>query len=263
MPLLILGDATAGFYRRGVSSGDRWVCPLAMAPLEGGIEALLRTPPRALLSPRPDSGQDAVPTIWKFGQPDMQVGYLAHRLRQGIGPGDMGAFLAFAASMIKNYTACLAAAVPVQERLDHWIASLFPPVWLAAEFELPAPDLVAEFGPDVGDMIAATGSDKLLDRTGMYRDFNALLEKTVVELGFNIVRNFDCFLTAYGIIDEHYMVALRDSNDLDYATTRGVVSTSLWSIIDGSRVTAPSSGIREQFEQLLEEIRMVQMGPSG
>ena len=260
VPLLILGDAAAGFYRHGVSLGDRWICPLAMAPLEGGIGALLRTPPHA---PARASGQDAMPTIWKFGQSDAQAGYIAHRLRQGIGPGDIDAFMAFAAPMIRNYAAFLAAAVPVQERREHWIASLFPPVWLAAEFELPAPSLVAEFGPGLEDLIAAAGSDRLLDRTAMHREFNSLLEKTVLELGFNVLRNFDCFLAAHGVIDEQYMVAMRDLDELDYGTTRGVVSTSLWNIIDGNRSTTPPAGIQEQFEQLLEEIRLVQMGQSA
>ncbi len=260
VPLLIVGDATAGFYRRGLSSGDRWICPLAMAPLEGGIEALLRTPPPILLAPRLGAGQAPMPTIWKFGQADVQAGYLAHRLRQGIGPGDTDAFLAFAAPMIERYATFLAAVVPLHERPAHWIASLFPPVWLAAEVELPAPDLVVEFGPGVQDMISVAGSDKLLDRTGLYRGFNMLLEKAVVKLGFNVLQHFDCFLATHGVIDEFYMVPMRDAHDLNYATTHGVVCASLWNIIDGSRVTVPLVGIREQFEQLLDEIRMVQTG---
>ncbi len=260
VPLLILGDAAAGFYRHGVSLGDRWICPLAMAPLEGGIDELRRTPPHA---PARASGQDGMPTIWKFGQSEAHVGYLAHRLRQGIAPGDTGAFMAFAAPMIRDYTTFLAAAVPVQERREHWIASLFPPVWLAAEFDLPAPSLVAEFGPGLEGLIAAAGPDRLLDRTAMYREFNVLLEKTVLELGFNVLRNFDCFLAAHGVIDEQYMVAMRDLDELDYGTTRGVVATSLWNIVDGNRTHAPPAGIQEQFEQLLEEIRLVQMGQSA
>ena len=260
VPLLVVGDASAGFYRRGLSLGDRWICPIAMAPLEGGIEALLHTPPPILLAPSPGAGQAPMPTIWKFGQAEAQAGYLAHRLRRGIGPGDTDAFLAFAAPMIERYAAFIAAMVPMRERPAHWIASLFPPVWLATEFELPAPDLIAEFGPGVQDIISVAGSDKLLDRTSLYRGFNMLLEKAVVKLGFNVLQHFDCFLATHGIVDELYMVPMRDAHDLNYATTRAVVCASLWNIVDGSRVAAPSAGIREQFEQLLDEIRMVQAG---
>ncbi len=262
VPLVILGDVSAGLYRRGVSSRERWICPLAMAPLKG-IEALLRTEPHTLLAPRRDAGRDAMPTIWKFGQSDMQAGYLAHRLRHAIGPGDMEAFVAFAASVIKNYAALLAAAVPVQERPEHWIASLFPPVWQAAELQLPVPGLVAEFGSDVMEMIAAAGPDRLLDLTMMHELFNTRLERTVTELGFSVVRDFDCFLTAHGVIDEHYMVATKDSAELDYGITRGIISTSLWNIVNGHPAGAPSGGIREQFEHLLQEIRLVQAGQSG
>ena len=259
MPLLIVGDATAGFYRRGLSSGDRWICPLAMAPLEGGIEALLRTSPALLPAPA-GAGQAPMPTIWKFGQAEVQAGYLAHRLRLDIRPGDTEAFLTYVAPLVERLATFLAAVVPVHERPAHWIASLFPPVWLAAEYELPGPDLVAEFGSGVQDMISVAGSEKLLDRTVLYRRFNMLLEKAVVKLGFNVLQHFDCFLATHGIVDELYMVPLRDAHYLNYATTRGVVCASLWNIIDGSRVAAPPVGIREQFEQLLDEIRLVQAG---
>lgn len=259
MPLLIVGDATAGFYRRGLSSGDRWICPLAMAPLEGGIEALLRTSPAILPAPA-GAGQAPMPTIWKFGQAEVQAGYLAHRLRLDIRPGDTEAFLAYVAPLVERLATFLAAVVPVHERPAHWIASLFPPVWLAAEYELPGPDLVAEFGSGVRDMISVAGSEKLLDRTVLYRRFNMLLEKAVVKLGFNVLPHFDCFLATHGIVDELYMVPLRNAHDLNYATTRGVVCASLWNIIDGSRAAASPIGIREQFKQLLDEIRLVQAG---
>ena len=257
MPLLIVGDASASFYRQSVSRGDRWICPLGMTSLENGIKALLHTPPHA---PGWKSDQGVAPTIWKFGQSDVQTWCLIYCACQGSVPCDMDAFLHFAASTIKKYTAFLAAAVPIQERREHWIASLFPPVSLDEKADSRVSTLVAEGGVDLEGKIAAAGSDKLLDRTIMYRNFNNLLENTVMELGFNFLNNFDCFLAAHGVIDERYTVATPKLMELDYAKTRGVISTSLWNIIDGNRTAAPSISIREQFNLLLQEISMVQMG---
>ena len=255
MPIFILGDAAASFYRQSVSLGDRWICPLAMAPLEGGIKALLHTSP---LAPRWNTDQGMVPTIWEFGQSDVQTEYLIHCARRGVISSDVDAFLNFAVSMIKKYTTFLAAVVPVQERREHWIASLFPPVSLAIEADPLMPTLVAKVGVDLEDKIVA-GFGKMLDQTIMYRKFNSLLEKTVIRLGFNVLSNFDCFLAAHGVIDEQYTVATPNLKALDYAKTRGVISTSLWNIIDGNRTAAPSTSIQEQFDLLLKEICMVQM----
>jgi hypothetical protein len=261
VPFLVLGDASADLYRRGASSGDRWICPLAMAPLEGGIEELLRTPPDELLPP--DSDQHEWPVIWKFGQLDMQAGYLAYRLRHGIGPNDMDAFHAYAAPVVESYAAYLANAVPAKRRFRHWIAGLFPPVWLAPEHDLPTPFLQAEFGPDVQHRITATGADRLLDRTAMYQSFNRLLEKTVTELGFNKVRDFDCLLTPYGTVDENYVRPRKELHELDYRATRGILSTSIWNVVDNRPSPATPGSIREQFAQLLLEIRRVQTGEAG
>lgn len=259
VPLLILGDASADLYRRGASSGDRWICPLAMAPLEGGIEELLRSAPQALLAPVEAAGP-AIPTLWKFGQSDMQAGYLAHRLRHGIAPNDADAFRAFAAPLIERYAAYLAHAVPAQQRSLHWIAGLFPPVWLASEHDLPASHLLEEFGPDVQHRIAA---DRLLDRTAMHQSFNMILEKTVAALGFNSLSDFDGLLAARGTVDEIYLRPRKDRHELDYQATRGILSTSLWHIVDSHPSPASPGSIREQFAKLLEEIRLVQTGESG
>ncbi len=243
LPLVILGDPFAGLYRRGVSVGARWICPLALAPLEGGIEALLQAPPRTLLAARPDLDIEAMPTLWNFGQLDIEQGYPSHRLRREIGPGDADAFRDFAMPVVQAYAGLLAAAVPAQDRALHWIAGVFPPVPRAAD--------------------PAAGADSLLDRTAMHQSFNDWLGRAAADLGFNVVRNFDCFLAGHGVVDPGYLAVLRDSPALDYQATRGVIATSLWSIVEDCRPGAPSGSIREQFEQLLEEIRLVQLGQSG
>ena len=243
VPLFILGDASASLYRRGVLRDERWICPLAMTPLQGGIEELLRTPTK---TPRQDTGREAIPTIWKFGQHDMQAGYPVHRQRHGIGPGDMDASAAFATPVIKAYAAYLARNIPVQERPQHWIASLLPPAWQA--------------GSTLQDQDPVVDPDSLLDQTAMYRRFNILLEKAVVELGFDMVRNFDSFLSRSGVIDEHYLVEKKNSDLPSYSATEGILSTSLWAIVDSRPAAVPSATMQEQFRQLLDEIRTVQMG---
>ncbi len=240
--LFILGDSSASLYRRSVLRDDRWICPLAMDPLPDGIETLLRTPWKML---KPTAGQEAIPTLWKFGQHEMQVGYPAHCQRQGINLDDIDGLTAFAGPVIKGYAAFLAANVPLQERPEHWIAGLLPPVW--------------QVGPEQ-DQGSAMEPDSLLDQTALYRRFNTLLENTMVELGFNIVRNFDSFLTRYGVIDERYLVARKNSDLAAYGATEGILSTSLWAIIDSRSVAVPSGTIQRQFRQLLDEIRAVQLG---
>ena len=240
VPVLILGDPSAGLYRRGASAGERWICPLAMAPL-AGIDELRRTPPHLLL---PSTSH---PTIWKFGQSDMQAGYLAHRLRVSIGPNDRAAFLAFAEPAITAYAAVLAEIVPPAVRASHWIAALFPPVW-QAERAASAPLLVEE-----------VGADTLLERTAMFAAFNQRLEQAIRPLGFNLLRDFESFLTTYGVVDDRYLVPLRDSSDLDYRATGAILSTSLWSIAAERAAGAPPLSIGDQFTNLLQEIRQVQM----
>lgn len=247
VPVLILGDASANLYRRGALSGERWICPLAMAPLEG-IRELLRAPAGALPTQKSASDRDTIPTIWKFGQSDVQDGYPAHRLRESIGCNDMKSFQAYADVTIRDYAAFLAAAVPAQERAEHWIADLFPPVW-QADLELQ-------------ERIVDDRADSLLDRTAMHRVFNARLERTVAGMGFNVVRNFDSFLAAHGTIDEHYLTVRRNSDQLAYHTTRGILSVSLWNVVDSRSAAVSSTSIRDQFTQLLGEIRQVQAGRS-
>lgn len=243
VPLFILGDASASLYRRGVLRDERWICPLAMTPLQGGIEALLRAPVKL---PKQDTGQEAIPTIWKFGQHDMQVGYPVHRQHHGIHSGDMDASAAFATPVIKAYAACLARHIPEQERPQHWIASLLPPVLQA--------------DPPSQDQDPVMDPDSLLDQTAMYRRFNILIEKAMVELGFNVVRNFDSLLGKSGVIDEHYLVEKKNSDLPSYGATEGILSTSLWGIIDSRPVAVPPADMQEQFRRLLDEIRTVQMG---
>ena len=262
LPLVILGDPFAGLYRRGVSAGGRWICPLALAPLEGGIEALLDTAPHTLLAARPDLDIEAMPTLWNFGQVDIEQGYLSHRLRRDIGPGDMDAFRDFAVPVIEAYAGFLAAAIPAQERALHWIAGAFPPAPQAAEHRLPA-RLVPEFGAALQDRLTVAGADSLLERTAMHQSFNDRLEQAVTDLGCNAMRNFECFLAGHGVVDPCYLAVLRDAQSLDYQATRGVIATSLWSVVEDRRLAASSGGIREQFEQLLEEIRLVQLDQSG
>ncbi len=262
LPLVILGDPFAALYRRGASAGARWICPLALAPLEGGIEALLRTAPRALLAARPDLDIEAIPTLWNFGQVDIEQGYLSHRLHRDVGPGDMDAFRDFAMPLIQAYGRFLAAAVPAHERALHWIAGAFPPAAQAADQPLPA-RLVLEFGAALQDRLAAAGADSLLDRTAMHQAFNDWLGAAAANLGFNVVRNFDCFLTGHGVVDPSFLAVLRDSRSLDYQATGAVIATSLWSIVEGRRLAASPGGMSEQFERLLQEIRLVQLGQPG
>lgn len=243
IPLFILGDASASLYRRCALRGNRWICPLAMKPLPGGIEELLRGPAKI---PRHDFGQEVVPTIWKFGQFDMQSGYPVHRRRHGIRSGDIDAFESFAAPVIKGYAAFLAASIPLRERPEHWIAGLFPPVWQAA--------------PEPRDRDPAADHESLHEQTALYQQFNVLIEKTMVDLGFNIVRNFDNLLARSGVIDERYLVAEGNADLPDYGATDGILSTSLWSIIDSRSTAVPSGTIQRQFRQLLDEIRTVQRG---
>jgi hypothetical protein len=193
----------------------------------------------------PAAGQEAIPVLWKFGQHEMQVGYPAYRQRQRIGLGDIDGFMAFASPLIESYAAFLAANVPTQDRPEHWIAGLLPPVWQVAS-EL-----------DQGSVVEP---DSLFDRTALYRRFNTMLESTMVALGFNIVRNFDSFLTRSGVIDEHYLVARKDSGLPAYGTTEGILATSLWALIDSRAVAVPAGNIQSQFRQLLDEIRSVQLG---
>ena len=263
VPLVVLGDASSGFYRRGVSSGERWICPLAMTPLEGGIEALLRIPSQATISSQPDFDQDTLPTIWKFGQFEVQTGYLAYRLRLDIKPGETDAFLDFASSVIDSYMKYLDKAVQIEDRRRHWIAGVFPPVRQAVGHEPAAPALIAEFGVDVHDLIARLGFDTLHDRMAMHQRFNAALEQKAIELGFSIVHDFDALLAAHGVVDRHYLPMMPDSDELDYLATRGIFSTSIWNIVDDKTASTASGGIRERFEHLLEEIRIVQMGEAG
>ena len=263
LPVVILGDRFAGLYRRGVSAGARWICPLALAPLQGGIEALLHTALRTLLPTRPDLDNEAMPTLWNFGQVDIEQGYLSHRLRREIGAGDADAFRDFAMPLIQAYAEFLAAAIPAQERALHWIAGAFPPVPPAAEPPLPAPHLVLEFGPALHDRLAAAGVDSLPDRTAMHQSFHDWLGRAAADLGFNVVRNFEGFLAGHGVVDASYLAVLRDTQALDYQATHGVIATSLWSIVENRRPATGSGGMLEQFEQLLHEIRLVQLGEPG
>ena len=262
LPLVILGDPFAGLYRRGVSAGARWICPLALAPLEGGIEALLHTAPRTLLPAEPDLDIEAMPTLWNFGQADIEQGYLSHRLRRNVAPGDMDAFRDFAMPMIQAYIEFLAAAVPAQDRARHWIAGAFPPAPQAAEHRPPA-RLALEFGAELQDRLTTAGADSLLDRTAMHQSFNDWLGQAAADPGFNVMRNFECFLAGHGVVDPCYLAVLRDAPSLDYQATRGVIAASLWSVVEDRRRAAPSGGIREQFEHLLEEIRLVQLDQPG
>ncbi len=227
VPVLILGDHSAGLYRRGASAGERWICPLAMAPFEG-LDALLKTPKQSLLPPQ------TMPTIWKFGQSDVQARH-----------HDLTALLAFAEPRIAAYAAFLAELVPASSRASHWIAGLFPPVWQAGR-EAPLAEEI--------------GADSLAARTAMHHAFNQRLEHAVRPLGFNLIRDFEPFLTAHGIVDDRYLVPLRDSPDLDYRATHGILSTSLWNVAADRATAAPPASIRDQFANLLEEIRSVQMG---
>ena len=260
VPLLIIGDRSAELYRRGASRGDRWICPLAMAPFES-IDDLVAAPPERLPAPHSSrtSRSQAIPTLWKFGQSDMQDGYLLHRLRHGVATDDQAAFLSFAAAAIDRYAACLSRAVGREARAAHWIAGLFPPVWQRPGSEAPFPLLLEEFGDALPEKLAEAGADSLPDRTAMHHAFNQLLEKAVTPLGFNLVQDFDSFLTAQGIVDEHFLKPLRNSSDLDYRSVGGILSTTLWSIA-GTPVPPAAPSVRDQFVQLLEEIRMVQMG---
>ena len=237
VPVLILGDHSANLYRRSANAGEKWICPLAMAPLED-LDALFATPKKALLP------QQAMPTIWKFGQSDMQDGWLAHRLHAGIGQDDHAAFLAYAEPRVAAYAGFLADLVPAASRPSHWIAALFPPVWQARQGASPA---------------AGIESDSLPARTLMHHAFNQRLEQAARPLGFNLVRDFEPFLTTHGIVDDRYLVPLRDSPDLDYRATSGILSTSLWSVAGERAASAPPVSIRDQFAGLLEEIRLVQM----
>ena len=263
LPLVILGDPFARLYRRGVSAGARWICPLALAPLEEGIEGLLRTAPRTLLPARPDLDIEATPTLWNFGQVDIEQGYLSHRLHRDIGAGDADAFRDFAMPKIQAYGGFLAAAVPAQERALHWVAGVFPPVPQAADPPLPAQRLAQEFGAALPDRLAAAGADSLLDRTAMHQSFNDWLGRAAADLGFNVVRNFDCFLAGHGVVDASYLAVLGDTQALDHQATHGVIATSLWSIVEDRRPAAPSGSMLEQFEHLLEQIRLVQLGEPG
>ncbi len=240
LPLVILGDPFAGLYRRGVSAGARWICPLALAPLADGIGALSRIAPRTLLATAPDLDIEAIPVLWNFGQVDIEQGYPSHRLGRELGPGDVDGFRDFAMPLIQAYGRFLAAAVPAEERALHWIAGAFPPVPLTEG-----------------------GAETLLDRTGMHQSFNDWLGQTAADLGFNVVRNFECFLAGHGVVDPGYLAELRDTRSLDYHAVHGVIATSLWSIVGARRLAAPSGGMREQFQQLLEEIRLVQLGQAG
>ena len=262
LPLVILGDPFADLYRRDASVGGRWICPLALAPLEGGIEALLHAAPRTLLAVRPDLDVEAMPTLWNFGQVDIEQGYLSHRLRREIAPNDMDAFRDFAMPVIQAYGRFLADAVPAQERALHWIAGAFPPAPQASDQPLPA-RLVLEFGGALQDRLTAAGTDSLPDRTAMHQSFNDWLGQVAADLGFNVMRNFECFLAGHGVVDPCYLPVLRDTQSLDYQATRGVIATSLWSVVEDRGLATPSGGIREQFEHLLEEIRQVQLDQSG
>ncbi len=254
IPVLILGDSSANLYRRGISVGDAWIIPLALTWFEGGLDELRRTPPQRLLATQP-----AIRTIWKFGQIDMQAGWLAHRLRTGTAANDRDAFDRFADAAIAAYAEFLDKTIPAEARGGtHWIAGLFPPVWQAAP-EVPARLLVDEFGSELPDRLAGIGMDTLPERTAMHHCFNQKLERAVAPLGCHFVRDFECLLTGNGVVDDRYLMPLRDSADLDYRTTGGILSTSLWSIATTRIAAAPAASITDQFKQLLEEIRIVQM----
>ena len=260
LPLVILGDAFAGSYRRGSSIGMRWICPLALMPLEGGIDELLRTAPSALLAAQPDLDVEAIPVLWAFGQVDIEHGYLAHRLRNGIGTGDMDAFHDFAMPLAMAYMEFVAGAVPREEFALHWIAGPLPPARQATDQGLTASDLVREFGRDLPEKLAAAGVDSLLDRTLMHQSFNGKLEQAAANRGFNFLHTFDYFLAGHGVVDDQYLAGSAASLDLNHQRMRGVIASLLWSIVYDRRITGPSGSIREQFVTLLEEIRLVQLG---
>ena len=259
LPLLILGDSFAGLYSRGVCKSTQWICPLALTPLEGGIDKLLRTAPRALLAARSDLDDGMMPVLWKFGQHDVEHGYLVHRRRCGISLGDMDAFREFAMQTISRYLEFLATTISSEERALHWIACLLPPTWHAADRGSAQRGLMLEFRTDLLEWLIVEGVDSLLDRTLMHQYFNERLEQAATELGFNVLRNFDCFLTPHGIVEEQYIAVPGDPLELNYQAMHGVISTLLWTVVEDRRGRELSASLGDQFEQLLQEIRLVRL----
>jgi len=263
VPFLLVGGPALRLYRRGDWCGQRWLCPLAMDPIEGGLEALAGCRHETLL-PVPGLFAEPLPVLWVFGHADLEWSWLAHRLREGIRPDNMDAAASWTQSRAQAYLAFLCRAVGTGDRAMHWLATVLPPVPASAGRADPPtvavpPALQAEFGPAIQRLVQGE-RDSLLHRTLMADQFNQALLPAAREAGFNMLDCFDRLLSGQGMIDERFLSPQRESLLPDRQATRGILVTALWTMAASPRRAAEAPSMREQFEHLLRDIRAVQMG---
>lgn len=241
LPYAVVGDShSTQRVRRSLRDG-RWLLPIHR--LCTGATA------RGLSNPAAAAGAGAkaaailpaltelgVPTLFQFGQVDVEFVAVFKRLETGAGRFDPAAFEAFAAETVERYLGFLAASVPAALKPHAWIAGVFPPAlsdaaWRRGYVDAHIADLHGPPDVALADRLAEVEIPPLAARTRLHGWFNARLFEAARAEGFPVLDDFAPMLDRRGVVRGGLLGRARGRNHhLGYAASRGAVIEGLWTV---------------------------------
>ena len=224
VPLLVVGDRSAAFYRRWITLEEGWLAPIVIPDLASDLASLMAGPEPALdllaALARAGFGLSRIGIVWAFG------------FAEGVAPDP---------KLAVAFVDWLCAAVPTESRGRHHLAGLLPPAWQR----------------DEGEAGAAASHTRLA------HDFNVALGRSAARTGVAVISAFDSLLTAHGTVDTAFLSVPPEPAGLDFHATRGIFSVALRMMLTGSGMASENGSMIDRFRGLLDEIERVRAGQSA
>jgi hypothetical protein len=235
-PVAVVGDShSTHLVRRSLREG-RWLLPLHLL-CTGASARGLRNPTaaagagvrvKAFLAELPP-----MPTIFMFGQVDVEFVHAFKRLEAGEAAFDARAFDAFAAETVDRYIGFLAEALPPALKPQARVATIFPPALSDAAWRQGYVNAhIAELhGPADLAGLAELEIPSLLERTRLHGRFNETLAAAARAAGLAMLDVFTPLLTTRGTVRRAHLGRGRGANHhLGYAASRTPLVEAVWSV---------------------------------
>lgn len=235
-PIAIVGDSHSTQLVRRSARGDRWMAPLHLLCTGASARGLANPTAaagagakvRALLAAAPP-----MPTVFMFGQVDVEFVHAFKRLESGVSRFDPAGFDAFADETVERYLGFLSEVVPDERRALASIASIFPPAlsdaaWRQGYVNAHIADL---HGPTDRTGLAGLEIPSLAERTRLHRLFNGKLATAADKAGFGFLDLFTPLLEGDTVRRSLLGRARGANHHLGYAASRGAVLEPLWSVL--------------------------------
>jgi hypothetical protein len=242
-PYAVVGDSHSTHLVRHGRREGRWLLPLhrlctgasarGLANPEASAQAGAKV--RAFLG---HLATAPMPTLFKFGQVDLEFVFTFKRLESSENAFDEAAFDAFADETVERYVAFLAEGVPAVLRPLARVAGVFPPAlsdaaWRQGYVNAHIAALHGPADPAALDRLAGLEIPPLAVRTRLHARFNARLFEAAGAAGFSVLDGFEALLGPDGTLAPRFLGRARGANHhLGYAASRAPMAELAWDVAE-------------------------------